>query len=72
MNLGEAHLQDLIIPDFVKFAESFGAKGYDVKSSIELSKVLEKTKESIDVPVVISVNIDYSRNRILLDDDFNG
>ncbi|MFY9795982.1 MAG: hypothetical protein WBF33_39435 [Candidatus Nitrosopolaris sp.] len=47
-------------------------RGYDVKSSIELSKVLEKTKESIDVPVVISVNIDYSRNRILLDDDFNG
>jgi acetolactate synthase I/II/III large subunit len=59
-------------PDFVKLAESFGAKGYDVKSSIELRNVLEKTKESIDVPVVISVNVDYSRNRILLDDDFSG
>jgi acetolactate synthase I/II/III large subunit len=24
-------------PDFVKLAESFGAKGYDVKSSMEFS-----------------------------------
>ncbi len=59
-------------PDFVKLAESFGAKGYDVKSSIELSRILEKARESIDVPVVISVNVDYSRNRILIDDNFNG
>jgi acetolactate synthase-1/2/3 large subunit len=59
-------------PDFVKLAESFGAKGYDIKSSIELTRILEKAKESIDVPVVISVNVDYSRNRILIDDNFNG
>jgi acetolactate synthase-1/2/3 large subunit len=59
-------------PDFVKLAESFGAKGYDVKSSIELPKILEEAKESTDVPIVIAVNIDYSRNRILIDDNFNG
>jgi acetolactate synthase I/II/III large subunit len=57
-------------PDFVKLAESFGAKGYDLKSSIELPKILEEAKELTDVPTVISVNIDYSRNHILIDDNF--
>ena len=59
-------------PDFVKLAESFGANGYDIKSSIELPKILEKAKESTNVPVLISVSVDYSRNRILVDDSFNG
>ena len=55
-------------PDFVKLAQSFGADGYDVKSTIELPEILEKATESKDVPVVISVSVDYSRNRVLLDD----
>jgi acetolactate synthase I/II/III large subunit len=59
-------------PDFVKLAESFGAKAYDLKSSIELPKILEEAKELTEVPTVISVNIDYSRNRILIDHNFNG
>jgi acetolactate synthase-1/2/3 large subunit len=59
-------------PDFVKLAESFGAKGYDLKSNIEFPKILGEAKKSTDVPIVISVNIDYSRNRILIDDNFNG
>jgi len=59
-------------PDFVKLADSFGAYGYDVKSSLELPKVLNKAKESNHIPVVISVNVDYSRNRILLDDSYIG
>ena len=59
-------------PDFVKLAESFGANGYDIKSSIELPKILQKAKESTNVPVLISVSVDYSRNRILVDDTFNG
>jgi acetolactate synthase-1/2/3 large subunit len=59
-------------PDFVKLAGSFGANGYDVKSTIELPEILEKALESTKVPVVISVKVDYSRNGILLDDSFFG
>ena len=59
-------------PDFVKLADSFGAHGYDVKSSRDLPSLLKKAKESTHIPVVISVKIDYSRNRMLLDDSFSG
>jgi acetolactate synthase-1/2/3 large subunit len=59
-------------PNFVTLAQSFGAIGYDVKSTTEFRNVLEKAKESTDVPVIISISVDYSRNRILLDDNFIG
>ena len=59
-------------PDFVKLANSFGAIGYTVKSVNEFSDCLNKAKRSEDIPVVISVDVDYSRNRILLDDNFLG
>lgn len=59
-------------PDFVKLASSFGAIGYTVKSVNEFSDCLKKAKKSKDVPVVISADVDYSRNRILLDDNFLG
>jgi acetolactate synthase-1/2/3 large subunit len=56
-------------PDFVTLAQSFGAIGYDVKSTKGFFRnVLEKAKESTDVSVIISIDIDYSRNYILLDD----
>jgi acetolactate synthase I/II/III large subunit len=58
--------------NFVTLAQSFGAIGYDVKSTEDFDDVLEKAKESTNVPVIISINIDYSRNRILLDDNFLG
>ena len=57
-------------PDFAKLAQSFGALGYNVKSTSEFPKTLEKAKESTSVPVIISIEVDYSRNRILLDDNF--
>jgi acetolactate synthase-1/2/3 large subunit len=57
-------------PDFVKLAESFGAIGYNVKSTEKFLIVLKKAKESTDIPVIVSVDVDYSRNRILLDDNF--
>ena len=57
-------------PNFVKLAESFGAIGYNVRSTEEFSKVLEKAKESKSSPVIISIDVDYSRNRLLLDDSF--
>jgi hypothetical protein len=31
---------------------------------------LEKATESSSVPVIISIEVDYSRNRILIDDNF--
>ena len=57
-------------PDFAKLAQSFGALGYNVKSTSEFPKVLEIAKESTSIPVIISIDVDYSRNHILLDDDF--
>jgi acetolactate synthase-1/2/3 large subunit len=57
-------------PDFVKLASSFGAIGYAVKSTVEFPDILEQAKMSKDIPVIISVDIDYSRNKVLLDDNF--
>lgn len=57
-------------PDFVKLAESFGAIGYKVKSSEELPNILEDAKKSKDKPVIIAIDVDYSRNKLLLHDDF--
>jgi acetolactate synthase I/II/III large subunit len=57
-------------PNFVKLAESFGAIGYNVRSTEEFSKVLKKAKVSKSSPVIISIDVDYSRNRLLLDDSF--
>ncbi|MPZ06700.1 MAG: acetolactate synthase large subunit [Nitrososphaeraceae archaeon] len=57
-------------PDFVKLAKSFGAIGYAARSVGEFSYFFKKGKMSKNVPVIISVDVDYSRNRILLDDDF--
>ncbi len=57
-------------PDFVLLAKSFGAIGYEVKSTEEFPRILEKAMQSKDIPVIISINVDYSRNRILLDDNF--
>ena len=57
-------------PDFVKLAESFGTIGYNVNSTQEFSEVLEMAKKSTSIPVIISINVDYSRNRVLLDDSF--
>jgi acetolactate synthase I/II/III large subunit len=57
-------------PNFVKLAESFGAFGYNVKSTRDFPKILQKAKDSKDLPVIISIGVDYSRNRILLDNSF--
>lgn len=67
---GESAFTQFNNPDFAKLAQSFGALGYNVKSTSEFPKILEKAKESTSVPVIISIEVDYSRNRILIDDDF--
>ncbi len=55
-------------PDFIKLAESFGAVGFVVKSTKEFSKTLEEAKQIKDKPVIIAIDVDYSRNHVLLND----
>ncbi|MFH1215319.1 MAG: acetolactate synthase large subunit [Pseudomonadota bacterium] len=51
-------------PDFVRLAEAFGCKGFKVENSRDLKDVLEQSFH-YDVPVLISVPIDYRENRLL-------
>ncbi len=48
-------------PDFVKYAESYGASGYRVSETESLKSLLEKTLVSSGVHI-IEVPIDYSEN----------
>jgi len=48
-------------PDFVKYAESMGAKGYRVESSDDLAPVLRQAIAD-DTVVVIDCPVDYSEN----------
>ncbi len=48
-------------PDFVKYAESFGAKGYRVKSAKQLAHTLEQAFNDNTV-VIVDVAVDYSEN----------
>ena len=57
-------------PNFVQIAESFGAIGFHVKSTQEFIQTLENVKSVQDKPVIIAVDVDYSRNAVLLDDTF--
>ena len=57
-------------PDFVKLAESFGAAGFHVESTEAFSETLEKCKSITDRPILIAVDVDYSLNAVLLDDNF--
>lgn len=56
-------------PDFVKLAQSFGAVGYYVKCTEDFPNILEKAKESTSVPVIIAIDVDNTKNLILLNDD---
>lgn len=48
-------------PDFVKFAESMGLKGYRVESAQDLIPILEDAFRQ-EVPTVIDVPVDYGEN----------
>jgi acetolactate synthase I/II/III large subunit len=55
-------------PDFVKYAESYGAKGSRVESTGDLIPTLERAFKSGGVHLVV-VPIDYSENtRVLIDE----
>ncbi|CDM96660.1 MAG: acetolactate synthase large subunit [Limnospira sp. PMC 1291.21] len=48
-------------PDFVKFAESMGLKGYRVQAATDLVPILKEALAS-EVPVVIDCPVDYREN----------
>ncbi|HYX16594.1 MAG TPA: acetolactate synthase large subunit [Nostoc sp.] len=48
-------------PDFVKYAESMGLKGYRVESALDLIPVLKEALAQ-DVPAVIDCPVDYREN----------
>lgn len=56
-----ASYTDFLNPDFVKYAESFGAKGYRVEAADELTPILKEAFEQ-KVPSVIDCPVDYSEN----------
>ncbi len=58
---GRASYVDFGNPDFVKFAESFGAKGYRIEQADELVPAM-KQAVSDDTVVVIDCPVDYSEN----------
>jgi acetolactate synthase-1/2/3 large subunit len=68
MEFGRTAYTRFTNPDFVKLAESFGAHGYRVKSTQEFQTILKKARNSETVPVIIAIDVDYSRNEILLED----
>jgi acetolactate synthase I/II/III large subunit len=53
-------------PDFVAYAESFGAKGYRITSAAELLPTLRQALED-DTVSVIACPVDYSANSALID-----
>ena len=52
-------------PDFVKYAEAYGAKGYRVENSESLSTIIETCLDSPGVHV-IDCPVDYSENDKIL------
>ena len=52
---------DFANPDFVKYAESFGAKGYRVESADDLLPAI-KQAVSDDTVVIVDCPVDYSEN----------
>jgi acetolactate synthase-1/2/3 large subunit len=48
-------------PDFVRYAESFGARGYRVEAADELQPILRQAIAD-DTVVVIDCPVDYSEN----------
>jgi acetolactate synthase I/II/III large subunit len=66
LELGRHSSVDFHTPDFVKYAESFGAKGYRINRTDELLPTLKSTLED-DAVSVITCPVDYSQNIELTD-----
>ena len=48
-------------PDFVKYAESFGAKGYRVEAAADLVPTLRQALDD-DCVAIVDCPVDYSEN----------
>jgi acetolactate synthase I/II/III large subunit len=66
LELGHHSSVDFHTPDFVKYAESFGAKGYRINRTEELLPTLKSTLDG-DAVSVITCPVDYSQNMELTD-----
>lgn len=66
LELGRAAHVAFTNPDFVKYAESFGAKGYAIGAAGELLPTLQKALAD-DTVSVIACPVDYSENMRLTD-----
>jgi acetolactate synthase-1/2/3 large subunit len=62
LELGRHSSVDFRTPDFVKYAESFGAKGYRINRTDELLPTLRSTLKDDDAVSVITCPVDYSQN----------
>ena len=58
-------------PDFVYLAKSFGAIGHHVKSVKEFEEKIQEAKLEKERVTIIAVDVNYSRNRVLIDDSFS-
>jgi acetolactate synthase-1/2/3 large subunit len=61
LELGHHAAVDFSNPDFVKYAESFGAKGYRIEAAADLLPTLKKALAD-DTVSVIACPVDYSEN----------
>jgi len=65
--MGRASHIEFTNPDFVKYAESFGAKGYRVNSTDELIPTLKQAIAD-DTVVIVDCPVDYSENMKLTEE----
>jgi acetolactate synthase-1/2/3 large subunit len=66
LELGDHYYIDFTNPDLVKFAESFGAKGYRISSADELLPTLNTALDDDGVSIIVCP-VDYSENLRLTD-----
>ena len=67
MDLGHHAAVDFTNPDLVRYAESFGAKGYQIEAAADLLPTLRKALAEDTVSVVVCP-VDYSENIKLTDE----
>ena len=67
LELGKSVFTRFQNPDFVKLAESFGAIGYKIVRTADFKTIFHKAKMSSKKPVIIAIDIDASRNKLLFE-----
>jgi acetolactate synthase-1/2/3 large subunit len=70
MNMGDYGL-DFGNPDFVKYAESYGAHGYRIDDTNNLGSVIHHALESKGIHI-IDVPVDYSENIKVMTNEMTG